>query len=235
MNSKLSPSTISTIEGLLSGKPFSLCDAQNLINSVLARRDLKSGKLHGHFFYEIRPIFSVALYLSAQQIAYLGLSKGYDGEIHLNDEQSIRIECTRAVEGHSEAIRMEHLEYFGRAPAWGAIKYINKRKNRIICEEPPSTRMVSGNQINQVAANHLISAFRRKAQNKKLQANILIISFDDWDRAWLEDKDEFLGAFSVFQQNIADENRFSRIFIVGDSQKFLWDSNHPNFISYLSD
>lgn len=216
--------SLSIIDALENGKKHSFSHVQQQITKVLENGDIKtSDPMHHRFFYEIRPIGSLAKYISASEIILPDRSASHDGEITVSSD-TYKVECTRAVDGHQESLRMEHLHLYKRAPAFQEIKASGTKNKRILEEQEVVAREIKCPIWNQEITSKLCEAFDRKNCEPQYQNYLLIITFDDWELPSSEDKKYFLAPISDFWRIKEANSIFNRVLVIGDSQKFIWDS-----------
>ncbi len=251
-------STISVVKGLLTSKPFSLSEVKNSIDAVIAREDLMSGKLHKHFFYEICPLNALASHLSATHLSFSGEDHSFDGEIFFSKGTSQKVECVRGgglfgtnkplpkQESPSdqsigkkryfinERHRMDHLELYGRAPAFEFIN-VERKGDKITKEQLALAQWVNLSPKKRALYCNLTRAFCGK-YDPKYQGLWLVITFDDRYPPLRGDLGKFLPSVLRFWEKVKKNNIFERIFIIGESLPFpiFWDSIQPNSFSYLN-
>jgi len=201
-------------------------DQVNEQKSLCPRTDTSA---HKRFFYEIMPIYTLLERLFSDQrlfeIRFTAAEEecGYDAELHM-DKDIIKIECVRAVDGHNEGLQLEHMEKYGRAPASQDIIASGTKNNREMDEQ--QAVCVNAEVTNNKIENLIIDAFQHK-QKDKYRGYWLIITFNDWMNLSFKRQKLLDSTFSnMLESNNLNHNIFERIIIIGDSQKFLWNSRN---------
>jgi hypothetical protein len=219
---------------LRNGSFYTLTDAQANISRILKNCDIKmNDRCHPFFFYEIRPIFTVARYLAADTVMF---GDKPDGVIRIN-QKDVSVECTRDLvdsEGHQESLRMKILTRDGRVPAYQPIEVIGtNNKNRALKNPELEARKVDWDKITETKSMRFCQAIERKNNAVKNDANLsLIITFDDWE---YRSSQNYILSCQKFWNDSKQNCKYSRVFIIGDSQKFLWDSHSPATYKKIED
>ena len=176
-------------------------NAGNSIAQIHKNKDIQTlDRHHSFFFYEICPIYTVAKYLSAKAVKFTGSLAVWDGKIDTTACDIVKIECTRDMT--TEDRRQESF----------------RKANSAV----PAPKLVNWDKITQEESAKLIAALYHKNDDRDQSVKILIITFDDLGSR-LERKN-YLPALDLFWSQVKDIKRFNRIFVVGNSQKLLWDS-----------
>ncbi len=218
------------IENLLDSKnEFLLSEVREAIDLVLEKELSYKHRFHHSFFYEIRPLFTVAKLLDDEcvKLRFCSVEQEYDGEIIFSNNALVKVELTRAVDGYNESLTMQLLEERGDAPAFQKIEYSGSKHNRSFGVNVPVARCVKTDGWYQEIEELITIAYTNK-MNGKYQGYWLIITFDDWKLQNKDDKHYFnIPCKNFWEKNIKNKENlvFQRIFIVGDSGKFIWDSN----------
>jgi hypothetical protein len=220
---------------LKSGRFHGLADVQAIIDEACSSLAVPTTHpRHHEFFYEIVPIHTVAACLSSPKVAYFPRSHPIDGEIELSNSNTMQIECTRAVDGYQESLRMKHMAKHGYAVALQPVRATGTENKRDIEEQPWEFRERTL-VLSELEAK-LHEAFNRKnLKTESATAIALLITFDDVSLLPKDsDKYRFLDPIEMFWQRAKNECRFSRVFVTGDSRKIVWDSYRPRKLSQRS-
>jgi hypothetical protein len=219
---------------LRNGGFHTLTDAEAKISIILQNGDIKTNdRCHRFFFYEIRPIFTVARYLAADTVIF---GDRPDGVMRTN-QNDVNVECTRDLnekEGHKESLRLEILEKYHHVPAYQEINVIGTNNKKRELKNPEQVaRRVDWEKITETKSRRFCQALERK---NNLVGNdsdrYLIITFDDFE---YRDSENYILASQMFWNFSKQNCKYSRVFIIGDSQKFLWDSHSPNICPKIED
>ena len=220
------PETRQGIERLLKGDLHDLEAAQTTIDHLHTQLIAMDDRLHDPFFYEIWPLLFIARSLGQEDARLCFCSqfqeRGHDGEIHLSNVR-YDVEFVRAGDIQNEPLAMEFLELTGRAPAFVPIEASGNKKNRIFGKNELTFARYKTHAWYREIADELYAAYYKK-QNQKYRGKWLGITFDD-HRLHRRERHLFDIPCQMFWSSIAPSNEiFSRIFIVGISGEFLWDS-----------
>ncbi len=211
------------LKDILSGKTQSVSSAKQTVDGILNDKVLLDAPHHSSFFYELRPIIKVARHVAAEKFCFSGHRSdcSYDGEIYLNGKK-IRVECTRSDAGHHEALEREHRQKFGRAPALQKVEASGSKHKREIQEQ--QSEFIDRSEIFKRVEQELTDAFQKKMKDK-YQGYWLIITFSDI----INPKKEYDTSCILFWEKTKHCNStFDRVFIIGNSMEYLWDSKQNN-------
>ena len=219
---------------LRNGSFHTRTDAEAKISIILQNCDIKmDDRCHSSFFYEIRPIFTVARYLAADTVKF---GDKPDGVIRTN-QNDVNVECTRDLignEGNQESLRMKILKEYGHVPAYQEIEVIGTNNNNRMLKNPEQVaRRVDWDKITETKSSRFSQALERK--NKCVgndSDRYLIITFDDFE---YRSSENYISACQMFWNFSKQNCRYSRVFIIGDSQNFFWDSHSPNICPKIYD
>ncbi len=206
-----------------------------VVNDIEANYQIDTtDRNHNIFFYEICPLLAVAEHTIAYAVKVVGQGGGsrYDGLIlsEANGKWQ-RVECTAAIDGRNDALRMEVLDQEGWAPAFGEIRAAGtRRRRRFGGIDSAPTRW--DEYDNKTLRPLLLEAVNKKAKksgtNRYYQGAWLIIVFDDWVCPF--DISRKRSRFDPICRSVLDDVMrgyfpFQRLFVVGVSQRYLFDSS----------
>lgn len=213
---------------------IALADAEKWIRCIIGNKDLRTDNSDHHFFfYEVLPAFNVATYLEACSIIFSGHSSlKHDATLYFNDGTTCCFECTRAVDGKQLALQREHLVKYHHAPAFQEIEAKGTMHNRSMPEQNAEFREILSREWSEELTNLFVAAIENKNKKKKYEGFTLIVTFDDYELPDndVKEKSKFLEPISRCWEQVRSKLIFKRVFIVGDSQLFLWDSWEPEAI-----
>ena len=204
-----------------------------IVDKATNGRAFKPGsRLHSKFFYEIRPILAISKYVQAKKIQFTLLNAQVDGFI-LTRNRWKAVEMTSAIDHRNEALQDEYMEKFGECPLTTEIEAKGTKRKRIIKEI---------NYQNSCARNvheYLAGKFMpqiKEVLEKKLQKNneiyngaYLGIVFDDYlcPQEFNLKKKRYEPIFqSVLDNIVIDMRPFERLFFIGVSAEYLYDSKN---------
>ena len=152
------------ILGIDTGKLYTLAEAKEVLEGAPIPR--YEDRYHGIYFYEMWPLIWVMEYLNPAKSDYgqLRFSDGErtdDGIVILNGINQ-EIQFTEATDGYQEAIRMEHLAEYGRAPGIQDMKWEGTRRNRILPQQ--ETDAIERGEILEKSKSLILDAVKRKIQ-----------------------------------------------------------------------
>lgn len=187
-------------------------------------------RFHNFFFYEACPLVSIAEKLngSIDGIAFTGQKERYDG-LFLIGGKSQKIECVAAIDGQNEALIMEHLQLYGRAPANLKIHATGTKNHRKIDEHNAIARDREADLESELLPL-LAQALRSKIEKSKTNPNYceawLSIVFDDWLVPAAEQKKQSFDPLckKVLKLDPTGNRPFERVFFVGMSRQYIFDS-----------
>ena len=187
-------------------------------------------RFHNFFFYEACPLVSIAEKLngSIDGIAFTGQKERYDG-LFLIDGQPQKIECVAAIDGQNEALIMEHLQLYGRAPANLKIHGTGSKNKRKIDEHSAVARNREDyleNELRPLMEQALQSKIQKSQTNPDYCKAWLSIVFDDWLVPVEEKKKQNFDPLceKILKTNPTGHQPFERVFFVGISRQYIFDS-----------
>lgn len=235
MNSKVQSFIDQKIEELYHVGPIDVSDATNRVRYILRKISNYEGELvnthYKYLFHEIIPIVSVALHLksSANSVEFMGYNAQaqIDGIIHfLNKKQNI--EVTTAINPEDKGREIEFCLRYGYKPI------PNQKIDEVQCgPERGSLPIGSAREFDRdvlfpIMEKALGKKVRAAGKNEKYQGAWLVLVIDDFVCPPSLDADTRVWRFDPLCQhllkNAAEMAPFSRIFIVGVSGTYLFDS-----------
>lgn len=203
---------------------YTLTAAQEMVAEILGHHIEQNHRLHHSFFYEIRPLIKILEHIEGNStILFSSLREEHDGEVRF-DNQMIKVELTRAVDGENEALRMELLKLQGYVPAFQKIEASGRKRKRVFGKNELIARQTRCDSWYHDISDALIKAYEGK-KNKKYAGHWLGITFDDWELQIENEKHFFNIPCNQFWEHISSQEKiFERVFVIGDSTKFIWDS-----------
>lgn len=214
-------------------KTFTIVEAEEIVNHVYDHCYIDTeDRFHNIFFYEICPLLLIAKHIGgkATRIAFVGADSRFDGLIFLGNEQKAqKIELTAAIDGHDDALRMELLRKRGHAPAFQKIQATGIKRNRGFGKNETSA-ICSDEYDYKILLPLLEKALALKIEKAKTNQHYagawLGIVFDDWIMPLVERKKERFDpiCIQVLGANPERYAPFSRVFCVGVSRLYLFDS-----------
>ena len=187
-------------------------------------------RFHNFFFYEACPLVAIAEKLngSIDGIAFTGQKERYDG-LFLIDGKSQKIECVAAIDGQNEALIMEHLQFYGRAPANLKIHATGTKNNRKMDKHSAVARdreEYLENDLRPLMEQALRSKIQKSQTNPDYCKAWLSIVFDDWVVPTAEKKKQTFDPLceDVLKLDPTGYEPFERIFFVGMSRQYIFDS-----------
>jgi hypothetical protein len=228
------------------GQEFTIEEAREVVDDLYEHCCIDvQDRFHNLFFHEICPLLLIAEQVADEmtRIVFTVENAQFDGAIILGDERRTqKVEMTAAIDGHQDALRMELLAARGRAPAFQRIRASGTKKNRIFDEDENLNEAIVSQEYDQGTLLPLL-ADAVKLKVEKAQTNLnyndawLGIVFDDWNMPLSHKKK---GRFDpVCEQVLAGESGryhpFSRVFFVGLSRKYVFDSWNRSAYKTISD
>lgn len=187
-------------------------------------------RFHNFFFYEACPLVAIAEKLngSIDGIAFTGQKERYDG-LFLIGGKSQKIECVAAIDGQNEALIMEHLQLYGRAPANLKIHATGTKNNRTIDEHSAVARNREEyleNELRPLLEEALRSKIQKSQTNPDYCKAWLSIVFDDWVVPTAQEKKQSFDPLckKILKTDPDGYAPFERIFFVGISRQYIFDS-----------
>ena len=165
-------------------------------------------------------------YLKADDTNMLRFSDGErtdDGMVIVNGmEQGIQFtEASNKKHGKHDAIRMEHLSKYGRAPAVQDMEWQGKKKDRILAEQDTAT--IKSSEILKKLKSLLLGAINRKL-NDKYKGMWLGVVFDDYLLSPSKKTNKKYATIfeNVIQTHLSQlEKIFPKVFLIGKTGKFI--------------
>lgn len=226
------------IEELYRSEPIAVSEATNRVRCIMREHGNYQGELNNicykHLFHEIRPIVSVMKYLEygAEEIEFTGYTSQIDGILYLPDGRQ-NIEVTTAINPVDEdKVRRHYLQY-GHKPMPN--QHLEKRPLEELLRESeknPSFSIDAKGYDDKVLFPTMQKALCDKVQksdkNKNYHGAWLILVIDDYVCPPSTDVTTRMRRFDpVCQCLLSNKNRwkpFSRVFVVGISGTYLFDS-----------
>ena|GEM_PF-1929869 len=213
------------------GKFAKLDQIVSVIDQIYSNGEIDiAERFHNFFFYEACPLVSIAQKLngSIDEIAFTGKKERYDGLFLIGDKPQ-KIECVAAIDGQNEALIMEHLKLYGRAPANLKIQSSRTKNNKQLHEQSAvaiDREKYLENELQPLLAQALQSKIEKSKTNPDYCEAWLSIVFDDWIVPGAEQKKQ---CFDPLCQKILKTDPgvyapFERVFFVGISRQYVFDS-----------
>ena len=193
-------------------------------------------RFHNTFFYEICPLLVIAEHVADENalISFTGTQSQFDGLIVFGDpRRAQRIELTAAIDGWNAALQMELLAKQGHAPAFQKIQATGTRRNRLFGHN--QTEAIRSEDYDRGTLLPLLEkALTHKANktrtNHQYVGAWLGIVFDDWICPLADRKK---GRFDPICRDVLGGRAelyspFDRVFFVGVSRRYLFDSGEIN-------
>lgn len=216
-----------------SDRKFTVLEAIAFINQIDELRveiDTQC-RFHGSYFYEIVPLITIANSLKNQisSIQFVADSERFDGVFWMVNGNAQKIEMTAAIDGQNDALQMELLAIRGHAPAYQQINSSGPKRHRVFGKN--KLMAYSGQEyVKDILYPMILERITKKCI--KAEAN------DDYKKAWLgvvfddyfaprEDrKPRYLNEMckNALLSQKKQECPFTRIFFVGVSGKYVFDS-----------
>lgn len=228
------------------GHEFTIKEARDLVNYLYEHYCIDTqDRFHNAFFNEICPLLLIAEQVGDEmtRVVFTGENARFDGAIILGDERKTqKIEMTAAIDGRQDALRMELLASRGHAPAFRQIRVSGTKRNRTFHEDESLDEAIVSREYDQgVLLPLLEKAVKLKVGKAQTNMNYhgawLGIVFDDWIMPLTHKKKARFDP--VCEQILAGESGqchpFSRVFFVGISRKYVFDSwRAPSRIGHTS-
>jgi hypothetical protein len=156
----------------------------------------------------------------------------FDGAIILGEERRTqKVEMTAAIDGRQDALRMELLAARGSAPAFQEIRFSGTKKNRTFDENKNLDEAIFSGKYDQETLLPLLEkAVNLKIEKAKTNVSYhgawLGVVFDDWIMPLNNKKKERFDPVceQVLAGKFGQYHPFSRLFFVGISRKYIFDS-----------
>lgn len=222
-------------ELITSGRRFTLTEAQVIVDKIYDDHCIDTtDRIHNTFFHEICPLLTIAKSVdgAATEIAFTGDVSGFDGMVfHEAMGKPQKVELTTAIDGRNDALIMELKKKRGSAPAFQKIQATGNKKNREFGEN--KLRAIKSNGYDQTVLLPLLKgALARKIRKSKKNQNYrdawLGIVFDDQIMPLeAEKKQKRFDPIckQLLGNKLAQYAPFSRVFCVGISRKYVFDSH----------
>lgn len=214
-------------------REFTIAEAKTIVGYIYDACCIHTEDMfHNTFFHEICPLMSIAEHVGdeATRIVFLGRNARFDGLLLINGGQKQKVELTAAIDGRHDALRMELLTKRGDAPAFQKIQARGTKRNRTF-----SANETEGGCTDEYDEGTLLPllkcALARKVDKAKSNEHYsgawLGVVFDDWvcPLGRSKKKKRF---DPLCQRWLGSTPRqyapFSRVFIIGISRQYLFDS-----------
>lgn len=223
------------------GNEFTVAGAKEIVNELYDhyRIDTKD-PFHNFFFYEMCPLVLIAEHVDSKKarLVFMGALSRFDGLIILGDERKTqKVELTAAIDGHNDSLQMELLGERGQTPAFQKIQATGTKRNREFGKNE-LTAIRSEQYIQETLFPLLENALALKKEKAKKNQYYtgawLGIVFDDRIIPLFENKNMPLferkkERFDPVCRQVLGNNPgrhipFSRVFCVGLSRQYLFDS-----------
>lgn len=203
-----------------------ICNRYSASKEAKEYARLRKG-LAKQFFEEARPLSLLATHLFGSSTAVfcqpvLG-NQAFDSVIEDHRQGGIvtnYLECTCAIDGYADHLRMKVLNQKGHVSAYGNV--VAKGNKRTGHEIEIDGGAVSRDELRNRAIALLTKALKGKAERFYGASHWLCVEFDDW--IWLRNDDdavEIRDTLADFRAALALD--FGRVFILGSSGKLVWD------------
>lgn len=219
-------------ELLAKNKIFSIGEANSVVNSICNECVIDTlDRFHGSFFYEIRPLLTIANKLGDEvsSIQFTGAQSGFDGLLFGRNKEKQKVEMTAAIDGYNDSLQMELLAKQGRAPAFQKIDAKGTKRNRQFGKN--ESNAFTADDYYQALRLLFEEAIRRKTSKATTNADYrdawLGIVFDD---LILLKSDRNKTRLDHLCSLMLDNSRrnyapFSRVFFVGANWAYVFDSD----------
>jgi len=219
-------------------KRFAISQAEKIVDQLRdpSQKDDRinfGDRFHNTFFYEICPLLSICKHIGNEEsrIAFTGHTERFDGLIFLSGKPEPRkIEMVCAIDGYNDALQMELLKKQGHAPAFQKIQASGTKQKKRKFHKKEALAICSDTYYRET----LLPLMQRALEDKTAKApnnphyagSWLGIVFDDWVQPIPERKKECFDP--LCRQVLGDDPErhapFSRVFFVGISREYLFDS-----------
>jgi hypothetical protein len=214
-------------------RKFTIAEANTIVNHIWDHCCIDTqDRFHNTFFHEICPLLLIAEHIGgeATRIVFSGTKLRFDGLLLLENGRRQKVELTAAIDGQNEALRMELLAERGHAPAFQKIEASGTKRNRTFGQNE-----TDGGRTDEYDHEMLLPRLERalaikcdKARtNQHYSGAWLGVVFDDWVCPLGRTKKK--KRFDPFCRRLLGDSHdryapFSRVFIIGVSRKYLFDS-----------
>lgn len=215
-------------------RKLAIVEAREIVDDIRDRVCIDwRDPFHKVFFYEICPLLVIAQSLGpeATHIVFMGPNVHFDGLIFLaGAREGQKVEMTAAIDGYNNALLMELLEERGRAPPFQLIQATGTKRNRTFGSNDTqpirSLDYHNTNTLLPLLRNALASKQDKAKQNEHYTGAWLGIVFEDRVLPLHEKKNERFDPICKQALGEGPEHHapFSRIFFVGVSRRYLFDS-----------
>lgn len=218
---------------LTPGREFTVAEAEAIVNYIHDNCCIDTeNRFHNIFFYEICPLLLIAEHVGGEavRVVFPGANSRFDGLLLFNKGRKQKVELTAAIHGHDDALRMELLAKRGHAPAFQKIEASGSKRNRTFGpNETDGICMVDYDcgTLLPLLEKALARKIDRARTNQFYSGAWLGVVFDDWVCPFgtIEKKIRF---DPLCRRSLGDDRDryapFSRVFIVGVSRRYLFDS-----------
>jgi hypothetical protein len=214
-------------------RKFTIAEAKGIVDYIYYRCCIDTqDRFHNIFFHEICPLLLIAEHVGgeATRIVFLGANARFDGLLLLERGSKQKVELTAAIDGHHDALRMELLARRGYAPAFQKIQASGSKRNRTF--GPNETDAGRADEYDHgtllpLLRNAIALKITKGETNQSYSGAWLGVVFDDWvcPLGKTEKKKRFDPLCRLLLGDSADRYApFSRIFVVGISRQYLFDS-----------
>ena len=230
------------------GIMFTISEAIRIVNHIYNHCCIDpKDRFHNTFFHEICPILSIAEHVDSgdTRMVFTGADAQFDGLLHLKPGGQQKVEMTSAIDGQNDALQMELLDKQGYARAFVPIHASGTKKTRIFGpnesytsastgdygwstdEDGGSTDRYDCETLLPLLEQSLLRKIKKAKKNENYADGWLGIVFDDW--VCPLKKAEKKKRFDPLCRRLLDGGRdqyapFCRVFILGISRQYLFDS-----------
>lgn len=217
---------------------FSIAEAKRYIEEVQSFAAIDTREpFHKRFFHEFWPLVTIAETVGSpdMRIIFTGSGAGADGclEFGSNGPRQM-VELTVAFDGYQEALRMEHLDLYGDAPATGRIVATGSRNRRQI--ERSQIECEPTGQFDRELAERMKDALQAKRDKARARPHYqnawLGIVIQDYPPTAYKKR-----RFDPLCIDLVSDQRgfapFARVFVVSAVGDYIFDSQTALFHSSL--
>lgn len=213
----------------LSGVDLNTCQqgVEFILNKrLLSRKDNpnKSKK----FFDEVAPITFLATFLSAKSIRFTDDNKenlSYDALINFYDgKKSQKVECTKSIDGYTDALMMEHLDKYHFVSTNQSVIYTGTKRKRKIQKQSEMFCFTSAeDRYNEIYKRILSAIEKKKLKNKEDYVDSILLVVVDTTGGRIEKLKEYI--IDKLKKQQISKYPFSRVFLIC--------SNPPEYSSFF--
>jgi len=213
------------------GHKLSLRFCQKIANEILQNHcDKIEHNDHNNFFYEICPIINICRYIPQEKIdiEFCGDRRGIDGILHLNSGVQ-KIEITTAINPHAKEAEDAYRGRYGHSPRPTPIPDVEICQDRHKCEPLLSSQKFDQKFVFPILQRSLRKKVDKAKKNLEYKDAWLGIVFDDYICPPVKEEKCRRKRLDPLCQNLLGCNNetynpFSRVFILGVSGTYLFDS-----------